>query len=83
MQPTARDFQNQLIAILNAARQSGKPYIDVESRYLHTRVGEHPNLNQEMPVCCDVMRKMMRAGDFIVNEPPSGEGATLMIRYQV
>ena len=83
MQPTAWDFQNQLMAILNAARQSGKPHIDVESGHLHTQVGEHPNSNHRMPVCCEVMRKMMRTGDSIVNEPPSGEGATLMIRYIV
>jgi hypothetical protein len=83
MQPTAWDFQNRLIAILNAARNSGKPFIDVQSGHLHTQVGEHPNLNERMPVCCEVMRNMMRAGDSIVNEPPSGEDATLMIRYIV
>ena len=83
MQRTAWDFQNQLIAILNAARHNGKPYVDVESGHLHTRVGQDPNLNVGMPVCCEVMRKMMRAGDSIVNEPPSGEHATLMIRYMV
>jgi 5-methylcytosine-specific restriction protein A len=83
MQPTAWDFQNRLIAILNAARHSGKPFIDVESGHLHTQVGEDPKLNDGLPVCCQVMRQMMRAGDSIVNEPPTGEGATLMIRYMV
>lgn len=83
MQPTAWDFQNQLMAILNGARQSGEPHIDVESGHLHTQLGEDPNSNHKMSVCCEVMRKMMRIGDSIVNEPPSGEGATLMIRYIV
>jgi hypothetical protein len=83
MPPTAWDFQNQLMAILNAARQSGKPHIDVESGHLHTQVGEDPDSNQRMSVCCEVMRKMMRPGDAIVNEPPGGENATLMIRYVV
>jgi 5-methylcytosine-specific restriction protein A len=83
MQPSAWDFQNRLMAILNAARQSGKAYIDVESGHLHTQVGEHPHLNSRMPVCCEVMRNMMRVGDLIVNEPPGGEDATLMIRYNV
>jgi hypothetical protein len=81
MQATAWDFQNQLIAILNAARFSGKRYIDVESGHLHKRVDANPDSIYGMPVCCEVMRKMMRAGDSIVNEPPSGEGASLMIRY--
>jgi 5-methylcytosine-specific restriction protein A len=83
MQATAWDFQNQLIAILNTARISGKPYIDVESGHLLRQVEEHPNPNYGMPVCCEVMRKMMRSGDSIVSEPPGGEGATLMIRYVV
>ena len=72
MQPTAWDFQNRLIAILNAARNSGKPFIDVESGHLHTQVGEDPKLNDGLPVCCQVMRQMMRAGDSIRNEPPTG-----------
>ncbi|HEY7560206.1 MAG TPA: hypothetical protein VIH18_35975 [Candidatus Binatia bacterium] len=83
MQATAWDFQNQLIAILNAARFSGKRYIDVESGHLHRRVEANPDSNFGMPVCCEVMRKMMRTGDSIVNEPASGEGETLMIRYNV
>jgi len=83
MHPTAWDFQNQLIAIINAARHSGKPYVDVESGRLHTQVGEDRNLDRGIPVCCAVMRKMMRAGDSIVSEPPGGEDATLMIRYRV
>jgi hypothetical protein len=82
MPPTAWDVQNRLIAILNAARHSGKPFIDVESGHLHTQVGEHPDFNHAMPVCCEVMRKMMRAGDSIVNDPP-GQEARLMIRYFV
>lgn len=81
MQPTAWDFQNRLMAILNAARQSGKAYIDVESGHLHRQVGEQPQLNSRMPVCCEVMRNMMRVGDSIMNEPANGEDATLMIRY--
>ena len=83
MQPTAWEFQNQLMAILNGARQSGEPHIDVESGDLHTQVGEDPKSTNRISVCCEVMRKMMRVGDSIVNEPPSGEGATLMIRYLV
>ena len=83
MQPTAWDFQNQLMAILNAARQSGKPHIDVESGHLHTQVGEHPDSNHRMPVCCEVMRKMMRAGDSVLKEPARGQTATLTIRYML
>ena len=83
MSPTAWDFQNRLMAILNAARQSGKGYIEVQSGHLHTQVAANPQVNASMPVCCEVMRHMMRPGDLIVKEPPSGDDATLMIRYNV
>jgi len=63
MTPTAWDFQNQLTAILNAARQIGKSYVDVESGNLHRQVGGYPDSNHRMPVCCEVMRRMMRGQD--------------------
>jgi len=83
MTPTVWDFQNQLMAILNAGRQIGKSYVDVESGNLHTQVGGYPDFNHRMPVCCEVIRKMMRWGDSILKEPSSGQDATLMIRYMV
>jgi hypothetical protein len=81
MSPTAWDFQNRLMAILNGARQSGQSYVDVESDNLHKEVGGYPNPNHRMPVCWEVMRKLMRAGDSVVKEPTSEQGATLIIRY--
>jgi hypothetical protein len=83
MAPTAWDIQNNLTAILNSARMSGKPYIDVESGKLHKQSGGFPNSDHAIPVCCDVMIKMMRAGDLILKEPRSGQGPTLAIRYRV
>jgi hypothetical protein len=79
MQPTAWDFQNQLMAILNAARQSGKPHIDVESSHLHAKMIGHSDSTHRTALCCEVMISMMRAGDSIVNELPDGKGVT--IRY--
>jgi hypothetical protein len=79
MPPTAWDFQNQLMAILNAARQSGKPHIDVESNHLHAQLVGHSDSTHEAALCCDVMIRMMRTGDSIVNELPDGKGVT--IRY--
>jgi hypothetical protein len=83
MPPTAWDFQNRLLAILNGARQSGQPYVDVESGNLHREVGGYPDPDDRMPVCCEVMRRLMRAGDAVVKEPTSEQGATLIIRYTV
>lgn len=37
-----------------------------------------------MPVCCDVMRRMMDSSvDSILSEPPKGKGASLCIRYRI
>jgi hypothetical protein len=83
MPPTAWDFQNRLLAILNGARQTGRSYVDVESGNLHKEVGGYPDPNHRMPVCCEVMRRLMRAGDSVVKEPTSEQAATLIIRYNV
>ena len=79
MQPIAWELQNRLAAILKAALKSGKLHIDVESGHLHTQVGEHQNSNHRMHR--EVMIKMMRAGDSIVNEQPDEKSLT--IRYIV
>lgn len=83
MVPTAWDFQNRLVAILNRARQSRQFYVDIESGNLHKEVGGYPDPNHRMPVCCEVMRKLMRPGDSVIKEPLGGQDATLIIRYAV
>jgi hypothetical protein len=78
MQPTAWDFRNQLMAILNEARQSGKLHVDVESNHLYSQLlGSSDSIQKT--VCNDVMIRMMRAGDSIVNELPDGKNVT--VRY--
>jgi hypothetical protein len=83
MLPTAWDFQNHLMAILNAARQSGKHHIDVESNHLHAQMMVHPDSAHKMALCCEVMKRMMRAGDSIVNELPDGKGVTIRYVFSV
>jgi hypothetical protein len=77
MTPAAWDFRNQLSVILNTARHSGKPYVDVESANLDKQVGVHSNSNHRMPICREVMIRMMRGGDSILKK----HDETLMIRY--
>ena len=83
MKPTAWEFRNKLTVILNTARQKGQSYVDIESGSLHKDVGGDANAHHRMPVCCEVMMKMMRNGDSILKEPSNGHGATLTIRYVV
>jgi 5-methylcytosine-specific restriction protein A len=65
--------------------KAGKEVAEIDSGELHRRVGDYPGRNHRMPVCCGVMRKALALndGDVIVEEPPSGQGAGLSIRYVV
>jgi len=65
------------------ASEEGKPYVEVKSGELHSEVGSYPGSNHRMPVCCDVMRRNMKEGDEILQQPPKGKGANLVIRYKL
>jgi len=79
--PTALDFQNALQEMLSFAEKEGKKHLAVVSGDLHRVVGGYPGPNHRMPICCNVMKKMMQLGDEILYEPPKGQGATLTIKY--
>jgi len=49
---------------------------DYESVSVENEIFEH-----QMRYCCDVMREEMKAGDVVVDDPESGEGAGLTICY--
>ena len=85
MIPTADDFQQELDRIFAEGHASGKTEIVVRSGELHKRVGGYAGTagNHRMPTCCQVMRRNMRDQDEIVSAPDQGQGATLLIRYQL
>ena len=83
MTPTAWDFRNKLLAMLNEAKHSGKPYLDLESASLHSQMGGDPKSKTKMSICHDIMTRMMRPGDRVLNESQNGDGATLLIRYSL
>ena len=83
MPPNSRDFQQELDNVFSSAQQVGKSYIDVRSGDLHKRVGGYPGSDHRMPICCSVMKKNMRPGDQILEQPPSGQGANLIIQYKL
>ena len=61
----------------------GSSSIEVNSGALHRRVGGYPG-NHRMPICCSVMRTVMKPGDEIIASPLKGDdadGASLTIRY--
>ena len=77
---TVPDFQNHLNDILSSAQNKGFQFVDVKSGDLLKRVGAH---NNRMSLCCSVMKNNMKTGDIILHEPPSGQGASLIIRYKL
>jgi hypothetical protein len=81
--PTAEQFREELSSIFQEAVEEKRSTVEVSAGELHRRVGDYPGPNHRMPLCCSVMREAFnpRAGDVIVEEPPSGKGAKLTIRY--
>lgn len=81
--PTTEDFQNELNRIFQEKQRKGERYAVIKAGDLHRRVGGYPSRNHRMPICCNVMKRNMREGDEIMEEPPSGYGANLTIRYRL
>lgn len=77
------NFRTELIAQFARATVQGTHHVDITSGDLHRQVGGYPGPNHRMPVCCGVMRGEMKHGDRILSAPPSGNGATLTIRYRL
>jgi hypothetical protein len=83
MTPTPWEIRNKLLAILNDAQHRGKPYVDVESVNLHGELGSDPRSKLRIPICHEIMTRMMRPGDVILKETSNGSGAKILIRYRI
>ena len=81
--PTKEDFEIALQTRFQRAKEQGERSIVVKSGDLHQEVGGYPGHNHRMPLCCAVMREMMREGDTVDSSPESGQGASLLIRYVI
>ena len=79
--PTVNEFRKALKKLLNEGKKKGAAYVDVRAANLHRSVGGYPGKENCMPICCEVMRSMMRPGDEVLKEPKKGYGASLTIRY--
>lgn len=77
----ADDFREQLYALFREAERRGLQIVWVRAGDLHYVVGDYPGPDHRMPVCCQVMRGEMRPGDTVVDDPPSGQGASLTVKY--
>jgi hypothetical protein len=77
----AATFERAIRDTFQVESGEGRSYVEIVSGNLHRSVGGYPGRNHRMPVCCSVMRQTMRPGDGVIASPPSGQGATLKIRY--
>ena len=81
--PTSLDFQQAIDNIFANAQKVGRRSVEINSGELHRLTGNYPERNHRMPVCCNVMRKNMKTGDEILRQPLKGNGASLVIRYNL
>ena len=81
MPATAEDFRSALSSLLDEANRLGFSYIAITAGALHRRVGGYPGTEHRMPICCAAMRGVMGPSDRIVEQPPSGNGASLLIQF--
>jgi hypothetical protein len=83
--PSAEDFKHELFQMMAEALKSGSEFVEIEAGELHRRAGGYPGKDHRMPNCCQVMRAQVALdyGDVVKNEPPSGQGASLRIRYRL
>ena len=72
MAATRKDFVAALEAVFAESERLGLSFVGITAGALHRRVGGYPGSDHRMPVCCDVMRSVMGAGDSIVAQPPKG-----------
>lgn len=83
--PSHVDFKHELFRMMREAQRLGRDAIEIKAGELHRRVGSYPGKDHRMPVCCQVMRNQFSAeyGDVVLDEPASGIGASLRIRYRL
>lgn len=77
--PSAADFRKALKVFF--ARTDTEKSVDLRSGDLHRLAGPGAATVRSMTSCCKVMREVLGAGDQIIESPPGGSGANLVIRY--
>jgi O-acetyl-ADP-ribose deacetylase (regulator of RNase III) len=75
------DFRSALLSLLDEAGRLGFSHVGITAGALHRRVGGYPGAEHRMPSCCAAMRGVMGPSDRIIEQPPSGYGASLLIQF--
>ena len=80
MAATEWEFRNKLLAVLSAAKYASQSYVDVDCSKIHRELKGDAEL-APMSGCREIMTKLMRPGDSILEDSIDGQRATLIIRY--
>ena len=87
MPPNTHDFLIELDAQINRSVEQGRSHVEVNAGEFHRCLGGYPPAegeNHAMPNCCNAMlQEYDETTDEIICSPPSRQGASLTIRYQV
>jgi hypothetical protein len=83
MRAIREKFDRKLEAIFRDAEDRELDSVEIRASDLHRSVGGYPGQNDRMPVCCQAMRRAMAPTDVVVASPPKGDGASLLIRYDI
>jgi 5-methylcytosine-specific restriction protein A len=81
MPPSSVEFRTALLSLLEDAERMGFSFVGITAGALHRRVGGYPGAGHRMPVCCAAMRAALTPSDRIIEQPPSGNGASLLIHF--
>ncbi len=83
----AIEFQAALKLQIIRAKKQGRSHVEINAGELHRAVGGYPpkrGQSHSMPLCCAVMRQELARGNAeVVHGIPSGQGASLTIRYNL
>jgi hypothetical protein len=78
-----QDFQTELDRIFSNISKLQLSFVDLKAGDLHHIAGDYPGSKHRMPICCDVMYKNMSPDDTVLEKPPKGKGANLIILYKL
>lgn len=81
--PTVEIFRRTLEREFAKAGRAGLGSVIIRAGDLHRTVGGYPGNKHRMPVCCQVMKSLIRPGDNVLETPRSGAGASLTIEYRL
>ena len=82
--PTVQEFRDFILMAFGEANKNGQAEVILRAGDVHQQLGGYPAKgSHQMPSCCDAMTQMMRTGDSVLQSPPKGKGANLVIRYKL